>query len=324
MLLFLFSFQVVTYFPFHGRSCGRNDANYTIIGTCYKSVFDPPGINAFPPKVPDNLEQCQVKVGALNSPPFVIESAIESKAAVGPIDSGIEISIINTIAEIANFEPLTAMSYLATEQDQRQQNSSLSSTNSSSNSRGLFKELDERKIDIAVGTISPSIDEHIRYDFTVQYTQDMSTWVVPSDAIIPHWMGLLLVFQPGVYVGAVGMLIFLWGASSLIVKRIAVNFSRERLHYKNSGTFLFVTVGMLFANGPHRIPTTRFLKTLLFMWTLFCFYWTSAFGATLMSVLTNTVYQGGVSLNFFWGKSLNSHPNLNCRSKQSSRSLSKS
>lgn len=190
-------------------------------------------------------------------------------------------TLIDTIAKAANFETQLSMSYITINQDNR-------------SSAGLLKELTERSIDIAIGTISPTIEEHRLFDFSVQYMQDTTSWVVPSDQMLPHWIGLLLVFDPLVYIGAILILLFLWLASSRIVKLVPFNFRREYICFKNSCTLLFITVGMLLGNEPSKFPYTRFLKSVLLMWTLFCFFWNSAFNAALMSVMTSNVYQDGV------------------------------
>lgn len=228
-----------------------------------------------------------MKVGPIDSPPFVIESAIPTSTTY--LDSGIELAIINTIAEVANFQVQLYVPSLLMHSRDDEDASTLSTD-------GLLGELHDRRIDIAVGTISPTIADHRRFDFSVQYTQDMTAWVVPSDHMLPHWMGLLLVFQPTVFGVTFLLLLFLWGASSRIVKLCAFNFRREHQCYRSSATFLLITVGMLLANEPSRFPRTRFLKCILLMWTLFSFYWNSAFNATLMSVITNTVFRGGVCM----------------------------
>lgn len=191
-------------------------------------------------------------------------------------------SIINTVAEVANFEVEITMSYIHNQQ----------STNLTS---GLLKELHERRVDIAVGTISPTIAEHEKFDFSVQYMQDESTWVVPADIQLPHWVGLLIVFQPTVFGVTFLLLILLWLSSSQIVKLCEFGFRKEHECFRLRGTLLFITIGMLLANEPSKFPRTRFLKAILIMWSLFSFYWNSAFSATLISVITNTVYKGGVS-----------------------------
>lgn len=249
------------------------------MGTCLNSVVEPESFQAFPEKVPNDLKGCVVRVGAVDSPPFVIRNPNSSSVS---LDSGIELTLIDTLAEAANFKVQLSMSYINHEQ-QRENASS-----------GLLKELAENTIDIAIGTISPTIEEHRRFDFSIQYTEDSSTWVVPSDQILPQWMGLLLVFQPVVYLVALLLLVYLWFAASRVVKYCAWNFRFEHECYKKSSTFFLIVVGMLLSNEPRKFPRTKFLKTIIAMWTLLCFYWNSAFSATLMSVITNTVYDGGV------------------------------
>lgn len=248
---------------------------YVKVGQCVNSSIAPAGLNGFPSKITDNLNQCPVKVGAINGPPFVIESAI-GKNSSKPFATGMELALIDTIAEMANFKVEIVLS-----------------KNRASND--LLEKLEDRQIDIAIGTTSP-VKDHRKFDFSFQYRQDMTTWVVPSDLMLPHWMGLLLVFQPTVFGVALLLLLFLWFASSRIVTLCSYTFRNEYGCYRDKGTFLLVTVGMLLANEPSRFPRTRFLKCMLLMWTLFSFYWNSAFNATLTSVITNNVFLEGVSI----------------------------
>lgn len=252
-------------------------ATYSIIGTCLNSTIDPVAFAPFPNKIPNDLNGCLIRVGAVESPPFVIKNENSSSLSLA---SGIEVNLIKTLAEAANFEVQLSMSHI-TQQD--------------NTSSGLLEELAERNIEIAIGTISPTIEEHRRFDFSVQYVEYSSAWVVPSDEILPSWISILLVFQPVVYPVVIFLLIFLWYSTSRVVKFCASNFRSEFECYKNRSTFFLILVGMLLANEPPHFPRTKFLKSILLMWTLFCFYWNSAFSATLMSVITNTIFEGGVS-----------------------------
>ena len=285
-------YQLATYFPYHSGGCGReasSNSSYARIGNCIRNELIPDDLDVFPEKVPDDLNRCLVKVGTVKSPPFVIEpnsslSTYSPDSTSRILNMGIEMGIINTISEVANFELQVTMSYW---QQQQEANSSTTS--------GLLKTLYDRQIDIAVGTISPTISEHKTYDFTVQYMQDISAWVVPTGKSLPHWIGVLLVFEPIVFLVMILLLLFFWLATSRMVKYFAFNFQSELTTYKNSTTFFLITVGLLLTNAPTNFPRTRFLKFLLFLWTVMSFYWSTAFSATLISVITNTAYEEGVS-----------------------------
>lgn len=263
----------MTYYPFSNGSCGSQNQNYSVLGTCINSILEPQKINFYPEKIPNDLNKCKVKVGSVNSPPFVIESAF-GKESSSFLDYGVELALIDTVAKMANFQ--------------------VELYNPSASLIDLVDDLTEKRIDIAIGTLSPTIEHHLKFDFSVQYTNDIITWIVPADQELPHWIGLLLVFQPTVYGVVILLLLFLWYSSSRIVHLCQYNFRMEHQYYTDSGTFLFVTIGMLLSNGPHTFPRTRFLKTILIMWSLFAFYWNSAFSSTLISVITNTVFKGGV------------------------------
>lgn len=273
---------IVTYYPYHGGNCGRGKVSFTITGQCIEQV-EPDGLDIFPEKIPQDLNRCLVKVGAMESPPFVIKSETTYPSLSLSLDSGIEMALIESLSKAANFEVELSMSYMTLSQD-------LDNITS-----GLLMELLDRKVDIAVGTISPTTESHRRFDFSVQYMQDVSSWIVPSDRVLPHWMGLVKVFQPTVFAVTICLLLFQWFACSTIVKLCASNFRWEHESYKQSGSLFLITVGMLLASQPRRFPNTKFLKYIVLMWSLFCFYWSSSFSASFMSVITNTVYRDGVA-----------------------------
>lgn len=220
-----------------------------------------------------------MSVGAVHSPPFVIQKIVDSITTVD-LDSGIEMQILKTVAWRANFKVQLMTTFLV-------------DTNETG---GLFQDLEEKRFDIAIGTISPTIWTHRKFDFTVQYMQDVVTWIVPSDDMMPQWIGLLLIFQPSAYVATFGLLIFFWVVVSSMVRVFKWSFRREHNIYRSPISFLFISVGILFSNIPNKFPRTTFLKYLLVIWSLFCLHWSTAYSGTLMSVLTNTHFTAGVSL----------------------------
>lgn len=230
--------------------------------------MEPAGFQCFPDKIPKDLNRCLVKVGTANSPPFIVAA-----------EKGIEMEIFRTVAEKANFEIELSVSYLS----------------DPLSGEGIFQELLDKRISVAIGTIAPTIATHRIFDFSVQYTQDKATWIVPADDMMPQWIALLMVFQPSAYAATFALLVFFCAVSSTIVKVFKRNFRREHKIYRNPISFLLITVGILFSNIPNKFPRTTFLKYLLVIWLLFCLHWSTAYNGTLMSVLTSTVLYSGVS-----------------------------
>lgn len=135
-------YQLATYFPYHSGGCGReasSNSSYARIGNCIRNELIPDDLDVFPEKVPDDLNRCLVKVGTVKSPPFVIEpnsslSTYSPDSTSRILNMGIEMGIINTISEVANFELQVTMSYW---QQQQEANSSTTS--------GLLKTLYDRQ-----------------------------------------------------------------------------------------------------------------------------------------------------------------------------------
>lgn len=240
---------------------------FTTLGICKDSKLEPSGFQCFPEKVPKDLNNCLVRVGTVNGPPFVVDT-----------HTGIEMDILRAVAARAKFEIELSVSYLGSDQG------------------GILQELRDKKISVAIGTITPTIYTHRVFDFSVQYTQDKVTWVVPADDMMPQWISLLMVFQPSAYGATFALLVFFCAAASTIVKQLKFHFRREHAIYRDPVSFLMITVGILFSNIPSRFPKTTFLKYLLFIWLLFCLHWSTAYNGNLMSVLTSTVRYSGVSV----------------------------
>lgn len=247
----------------------------TTLGICKDSQLEPLGFQCFPSKVPRDLNRCPVLVGTVNSPPFVVQ---KGNSSLVDLDSGIEMKVMQTVAWKANFQVALSVSYMADPQS----------------GEGIFQELLDKRINLAIGTMAPTIDTHRMFDFSVQYTQDKATWVVPADAMMPQWLALLLVFQPSAYAATFALLVFFCVASSTIVRVFRDNFRKEHQCYKNPVSFVIITIGILFSNIPAKFPKTKFLKYLLVIWLLFCLHWSTAYSSTLMSVLTSTVFSSGV------------------------------
>lgn len=268
----IFSFQFVTWFPFHDGHCGRRErVDFVTLGVCKDSVLEPAGFHCFPLKVPKDLNRCPVKVGTADSPPFVVGA-----------EAGIERDIIRTVAGRANFDIEWSVSYMAEPRS----------------AEGIFQELREKRIAVAIGTIAPTIDTHRIFDFSVQYSQDKATWVVPADDMMPQWIALLMVFQPSAYAATFALLVFFCAAASTILRVFKDHFRREHRCYRSPSSLVLITIGILFSNIPSKFPRTTFLKYLLVIWLLFCLHWSTAYSGTLMSVLTSTVLYSGVSI---WG-----------------------
>lgn len=232
------------------------------------------------------MNHCLVRVGTVHSPPFVIQREVDDRLFVD-LDSGIEMKILKTLAATINIDVELGISFLT--EDHLWTGKNISG--------GVLKELADKKFDIAIGTLFPTIASHRQFDFSVQYTDDMAAWVVPSDEMFPKWLSLLWVFQPAAYAATFLLLAFFWFISTSIVKTFQFNFRNEHFCYKNRLSFFLIIVGILFANIPHKFPQTTFLKYLMFVWLVFCLHWSTAYNATLMSVLTNNVFtDDGVGL----------------------------
>lgn len=159
----LFIHRILTYFPFDEGNCGAQKIKYVELGICDASLLIPEDNHYFPHKVPNNLNHCPVKIVTVFWPPFVIQPK-ERKFGEEylTMTEGIEIEIMDTIAKKANFTP----KYKSFDVPEN-----WGVIYSNKTGSGMMGMLLDNEVDIAIGTLTPTIENHKNFDFTIQYMQ---------------------------------------------------------------------------------------------------------------------------------------------------------
>lgn len=269
--------RISTWFPFDEGNCGHQDVEIVNLGMCLlNSTLSPNNINYFPVKVPLNLKQCPVRIGTVVWPPLVLPpKIIEDDESFVDFQHGIEIEMIRTIADHANFTPK-----FRTFKKQENWGDIYSNTNGT----GMLGLLLEEKIDISIGGFTPNFKRHTVFDFSHQYMQEAITWIVPAPNVIPTWQSLFFVFDHSTW--ALFVVIYLIVAVVVWLlgrKRLA---TEEHYAYRYSRNTPLTVLAIMLGNNATPFPKTKVLRFIMIFWSFYCLHWFVAYNSSLISVLT--------------------------------------
>lgn len=155
--------RILTWYPYDANNCGREERNFVYIGECMFGEILPKSAIIFPDKIPLNMNGCPVKIKMVAWPPYTIQPISISNAHEGLSSlEGVEIDLIRTIGIHANF---TAQFTSFKEPE----NWGIIFSNGSGT--GLMKSLMMQEAEIAVGKLTPTLERHKAFDFTIQYME---------------------------------------------------------------------------------------------------------------------------------------------------------
>lgn len=282
MLCYKYVQQILTWFPYAKGNCEGDHNEFIQLGICEDSKIIPDGVNIFPEKIPVNMNGCPVKIATLIYPPYILP-ALNGKNLGNNVNltTGIEIKIVQSIAQQANFSPKFHIL------DESENWGRIFPHNKSGT--GMMGEFMKHHTDIAVGSLKPDYERHKTFDFTVQYMEDTTVWVVLIADEIPNWRKIFLVFTPTVWtLTAVAYLL-----SSILVyflgKAALTKDQKEHVLFRSLHGALFAMYGIFVVNSTGFAYTTR-LRNFVFFWSLFCIHWYTAYTTSLVSLMTSPIH----------------------------------
>lgn len=227
-----------------------------------------------------NMNSCPIKILTVLWPPFIIPPENNSQK----ITKGIEINIISTVAKQTNFLPI----YIVTKHEPENWGA-LNVVNRSGT--GMMGSLLENKGDIAIGNISPNTERHYLFDFTVQYMQDATIWVVPVSQALPNWKKIFQIFTPIVWV----MTLFTY--ISVTIMTIVLSRGERLNNFRAASKVFLFTYCTMIGNSMGVLPVTTKLRLFIFLNCLYSMHWTTAYSSSLTSMMTSPKY--GVQIKSF-------------------------
>lgn len=110
-------------------------------------------------------------------------------------------------------------------------------------------------------------------------------WLVPRSDSIPHWLGMVHIFQPSVWAA---------GFSFIALTCTAIWFSGRRNPYEvpcytRFNDICLIVIGIMINNVPPLKPKTRHIQIVFVLWLFFSLNWTSAYTSSLVTMITTTL-----------------------------------
>lgn len=138
-------------------------------------------IDYFPIKVPNDLQNCEVKMLACEIPPYVIDI----NEINDPRKAGIEVKTIHTVAERMKFNAVYS----------KEKYSHWGFKYPNGTYTYMVKRLKEKHVDIIYGMATGNDSLIYEFDCTIFHLIDAITWFVPVASQIPHWKHITMIFK---------------------------------------------------------------------------------------------------------------------------------
>lgn len=255
---------IYSYFPYN--SCTKNISSELVA-----SLRDLENYDIFPNKIPLNLRGCVVKIAAVVVIPLVIDT---TEPRDNPLKSGIEVTILNIIAQHMNFTEF----YL--------QNNSLYWGYSADEEiyDPLHKMLHTRDIDIMYGYSNIVYNKKNDLAWTVSHITDVNYFWVPASHKLPAWKHLIKIFEKELWISLIVTIIF----NSICFWMLAKLKSSKR--YNKLSNCFFSTWGVLL-DIPTITPERNILRIPFIIWCIACLIICSAYKSKLVCFLTKPLYE---------------------------------
>lgn len=268
--------QIFTWYPFADGNCGNNFDKAVMIEKCRFGKFET-GVDLFPEKVPLKLKNCAVRVRVLVWPPFVMPPTDHvTGTELYEFNSGLEIDLMNTIAEKANFKPLYTMS----------PNEMWGDVYNNGSTTGLFKELAKKRSDIAIGSVALSKQRMDHFDVTTSYIQDSLVWCVPHSKSEPPFQKLSNTMHVDTWCTII-LSFFIFSVTVWCLGRLQ---KAETSAYKSLPGVLQNSLSMVLGMAVKALPRTTTIRIFMWFWIMASLILDITYTTYLMSMLTSSSY----------------------------------
>lgn len=128
----------------------------------------------------------------------------------------------------------------------------------------------------------------------ISFIQADYVWIVPRGELIPHWLGMLLIFQPTVWYSGFAFV----GLVCIVIWLLAQCKVQEVPCYTRFKDISLIVIGIIMNNIPPKMPKTWRIRIVFILWLFFCINWTSAYTSSLITMITTTLEKD----NQVWGQ----------------------
>ncbi|KAJ3641585.1 hypothetical protein Zmor_028087 [Zophobas morio] len=272
--------NVYTWYPYRCRR-GFDYARLKLLDVCCNGSFTN-NSNLFPQKIPKVLTACELKVGAVTWPPFVMKPVARvDNTDQYIIKEGVEIRLIETIVTKLRMN----VSYIMSEKSQNWGHLFDNGTGT-----GLMALLRNKRVDLGIASITPSLSKSKFFELSDTYFFESFAWCVPHAPTQAGWKKILDAISYQLWIGYVlsfitfGILIWLLGKTR-----------KEETLYKKCIYCFQNSFSMALGVSVRHHPKTQILRWITFFWILFSLNFEVLYETKLMSILTKPTYSTQVN-----------------------------
>lgn len=262
------NYNIFTYFPYLSNS---TNIEPVLIESCQTIQHN--YISLYPNKIPNDLNGYKIKVRAVVWSPYVLfPTNITKNYNNVNIVEGIEIELLKTLAEIANFSVEYSLSSIP-------QDWGLITPNGSAT--GSMKALINKDADLAIGSIGPTLERHDFLDYAYCHLQEHITCCVPKAQKASNWRNLLDALHPFVWIS----IIVMYFVTSMSVWAVSLITPKDHIYgsLKNAFTYFLSLFLLVSVKSPNKNSS----RLLFLLWIIFSLHIIISYEAKLISELTH-------------------------------------
>ncbi|KAF5289204.1 hypothetical protein FQR65_LT00090 [Abscondita terminalis] len=264
-------FSAYSWIPYSKSLCTIKNNEVIEIDQCDSGKFNV-GRNWYQNKVPHNLNGCVLRAQPVIWPPYVLSPTNNTFL------DGVEIKLLNTMAEEANF----TINYIVTNATQ---NWGWIGNNGSALGSALM--LLNEECDILVGSFAATLERHTYFDYVIYNFPESLTWCVPHARDAYPWLKLFMVLPSGIiiysYFVCVIISLLIWWSSRCNHK--------EASTYKSIVSSMQNVFAVYFSMSVQIQPRCLRARFLFMLWVLFVLHISAIYQSSLISVLTKPNYK---------------------------------
>lgn len=278
----LTQFHIYSLFPYSTGSCGDDSYKIRIVDNCTFGHFEN-GTNLFPVKLLDKLSTCPIRVTVTQWPPYIMPPKQHIPGTdIYEFDEGLEINLMNTVAERAKFKVIYSMS---------EETRNFGSVRDDGTTSGIFKGLEEGRADVAMGSLALMEARAAKFDLISSYYVESLAWCVPHARSQPSIKKLSNTLKMETWI----VLLVLLVCFSLVVWVLSRLEKKESGYYKKVPNVFQSIVSMVFGTTVKTLPRTSLIRFFLAFWMFGSLVMDIYYTTFMMSKLTDSSYVGQIN-----------------------------
>lgn len=275
------NYGVYSWFPYSSGNCGNDFYKIINLDNCTFGYYEK-NVNLFPSKIPKKLNGCPVRVRVVQWPPYVMPPKDHIVGTeIYDFDEGLEVNLINTISERADFKIIYSMSNTS---------QNFGTVNSNGTTTGIFSALKQEKADIALGSLALSEARGEEFDFSSTYHIESLTWCVPHAKSQPSIEKLTNTLKTETWI----VLVIAYLSCSILVWGLSIFEKRELKFYKRLPNVMQHTLSVILGMAVKTLPKTLLVRLFLFMWIFSSLVMDIYYTTFMISTLTGSSYSGQI------------------------------